>query len=147
MNKVIVTVVGRQKDAAGEENTIKMVAAGKHYCRNGKNYVQYEDHELSGTVATSTLLKIAGSSLTLLRRGAVTQEQHFAKGKESRSVYRTPYGELELSIRTETIDIVYGSISGNIDIAYALSINGQWQSDNELHIEICADQAEHNNLN
>jgi len=147
MNKVIVTVVGRQKDAAGEENTIKMVAAGKHYYRNGQNYVLYEDHELSGATETSTLLKIAEDSLTLLRRGAVTQEQYFAKGKESRSAYSTPYGELELSIRTQDIDIVYGSISGNIDIVYALSINGQWQSDNELHIAICADQAENNNLN
>lgn len=147
MNKVIVTVVGRQTDAAGEENSIKMVAAGKHYYKNGMNYVVYEDSELSGEKGTSTLLKIADDSLTLVRSGAVMQKQHFAREKESESVYKTPYGNLNLSITTRNIDIIYGSVSGNIDIAYDMSINGQWQSDNKLHIEICADQTEKNNLN
>ena len=147
MNKVIVTVIGRQKDAAGEENSIKMVAQGKHYCRNGMNYVLYEDTSLSGEQGTSTLLKIADDSLTLLRQGAVVQEQYFAKAEESASVYKTPYGELNLSIKTKDIDIVYGSISGNISINYDLSINGQWQSSNTLQIDICADQTENKNLN
>jgi len=147
MNKVIVKVVGSQLDAAGEENSIKMMAEGRHYYRSGKHYILYDDPDLGKEKGSSTLLKVAEDSITLLRRGEVTQEQYFAKHKESTSVYRTPYGSLDLSVRTKAIDIAYGSVSGNIDIVYAMSVNGTWQSDNKLHIEICAAGTENNKLN
>lgn len=147
MNKVVVTVEGRQKDAMGEESCIKMVAEGRHFYKNGQNYILYEEGEAAETGKVSTMLKIAGDSMTLLRRGAIAQEQHFARGKVSKSMYRTPYGALDLSIRTQSIKILYGSVSGHIEIVYQLSMNGKWQSDNELHIDICAASAETNNLN
>ena len=53
----------------------------------------------------------------------------------------------DLSVKTEKIDIVYGTVSGNIDVVYAMAINGEWQSNNELHIEVCADQEESQKLN
>ena len=146
MNKVIVTVEGSQRDAEGEENKIKMVANGQHYCRNGKDYILYEDNELSVDSKTSTLLKIGKDSLILLRHGAVEQEQYFSAGKDDESIYRTPYGTLNVSIKTKKIDINYESPFGTIDIEYALSINGQWQSDNGLHISVCEAQAETNKL-
>ena len=37
MNRVIVKVVGLQKDMFGEENRIEMVSVGKHYEKNGVN--------------------------------------------------------------------------------------------------------------
>jgi uncharacterized beta-barrel protein YwiB (DUF1934 family) len=146
MNKVIVTVEGSQREAEGEENKIKMVADGQHYCRNGKDYILYEDNELSVDSKTSTLLKIGKDSLTLLRHGAVEQEQYFSAGKDDESIYRTPYGTLNVSIKTKKIDINYESPFGTIDIEYALSINGKWQSDNGLHISVCEAQTETNKL-
>jgi len=52
-----------------------------------------------------------------------------------------------LSVKTNDINIKYGSVSGTVIIDYALSMEGQWQSDNLLHIEICADKKEKNQLN
>ena len=71
---------------------------------------------------TATVLKIAADSLTLLRQGGVVQEQHFQPRQEHTSVYRTPYGNLDLSVKTEKIAIVFGTISGNIDVAYAMNV-------------------------
>ena len=147
MNKVIVHVRGRQTDAEGAVNKIEMMAEGRHYFRNGKHYVLYDDKTLAKNKGTATVLKIAPDSVTLLRKGAVMQEQYFSSGRESRSKYRTPYGDLDLSVQTEQLDIVYGTVSGNIDVSYATSINGEWQSNNELHIEICADENEKQKLN
>lgn len=147
MNKVIVKVKSRQMDAAGEVNNIEMMAEGRHYYRNGKHYVLYEDAALSGQGSTSTILKIAPDSLLLMRKGDVMQEQLFAHERESSSVYRTPYGELNLSVKTDRLDIVYGTVSGNIDVAYTMAINGELQGTNELHIEICAAADEKHKLN
>ena len=142
MNKVIVKVTGEQTDAAGEVSRIEMTALGEHYFRNGKHYIIYEDTTLDEGAAASTMLKVAADSLTLTRRGAVEQEQRFSPKCESRSRYRTPFGDLDLCVATQRLDIAYGSISGSIDVAYDLHINGEWQSANELHIEVAADASE-----
>lgn len=85
MNKVIVKVRGEQRDAEGEVNKIEMMAEGEHYFRNGKHYILYDDATLDEKKNTATVLKIAADSMTLMRKGAVVQEQRFALDKESRS--------------------------------------------------------------
>ena len=147
MNKVVITVIGIQKDAMGEENRIEFVTTGTHYFKNGIHYVLYEDSEVSGMEGTSNLLKIADHHVTLVRKGAVSQEQHFELAKKSSSVYRTPYGRLTLTVLTNKLDICYGSISGNIDIVYELSIDGHWQSENQLQISVCADAETYSHMN
>ena len=141
MNRVIVKVTGEQKDAAGDVSRIEMTAMGEHYFRNGKHYIIYED------APASTMLKVAADSLTLTRRGAVEQKQRFSPESESRSRYRTPFGDLDLCVATQRLDIAYGSVSGSIDVAYDMHINGEWQSANELHIEVEADASERQKLN
>ena len=147
MNKVIVKVRGEQRDAEGEVNKIEMMAEGEHYFRNGKHYILYDDATLDEKKNTATVLKIAADSMPVMRKGAVVQDQRFALEKESRSTYHTPYGDLALSVETKSIEIVYGTVSGNIDVAYAMSVNGRQQSMNELHIEVCADESEKQRLN
>lgn len=147
MDKVIVTVVGLQKDSFGEENRIELTSVGKHYYKNGIHYILYDDCEISGMQGTTTMLKITDSDVTLVRKGKVVQEQHFTLDKKSSSSYTTPYGQMELSVLTKKIDIDYASVSGDINIAYELAVNGQWQSDNQLNITICADGADCSNMN
>ena len=137
MDKVIVKVKGRQTDASGEVSCVEMVAEGRHYFRNGKHYVLYNDDVMSGNSSpTETILKIAPDSLLLLRKGGICHEQFFAQDKISSSVYKTPYGKMQLSVKTDKINIIYGTVSGNIEVDYAMSINGQWQSQNLLNIEV-----------
>ncbi|WP_110953652.1 DUF1934 domain-containing protein [Anaerosinus massiliensis] len=147
MNKVLVTVIGVQKDEAGEENRIELISVGKHYCKNGVHYILYEDSEISGMEGTTTLLKVADDSVSLIRKGKIMQEQYFALDKKSLSTYTTPYGRLKLSVLTKKLDIQYGVISGNIEIDYELSIDGKWQSDNQLQIKVCADGVTCSNIN
>ena len=62
--------------------------------------------------------------------------QRFEKGCEHTSIYRTPYGNIDLSVRTEALSVDYGEVAGRIDIRYGLWVNGAFQSQNRLHIEI-----------
>ena len=108
----------------------------------GKHYVIYEDDAVqdgkdgSEGSRVSTVLKIGGGTMTLLRKGALEQEQRFEKGREHTSIYRTPYGNIDLSVRTEALSVDYGEVAGRIDIRYGLWVNGAFQSQNRLHIEI-----------
>ena len=147
MDKVIVKIKGRQKDASGEESFVEMMAEGKHYFRNGKHYVLYQDKMLNEDSETDTVLKISSNSLLLLRKGGVCHEQLFEPDKTIRSDYKTPYGKMMLEVRTKRLSIVCGSISGNIEIDYEMLVNGKWQSSNQLNIEIDALRGESSRLN
>ena len=148
MDRVIVKVKGRQTDSMGEVSTVEMVAEGRHYFRNGKHYVLYNDDMSCGTGAsTETILKIAPDSLLLMRKGGICHEQYFASDKLSTSVYKTPYGNMKLEVKTEKINIEYGNVTGNIDVNYEMLINGQQQSRNELNIEVNVADNEISRLN
>lgn len=141
MNKVWVTVIGIQKDAFGEENRIELTTTGTQHFKNGVHYILYEDSEISGMEGTTTLIKASEQRVSLIRKGSVAQEQHFELGKKSDSVYATPHGKLRLSVLTHKLDVDCGVAAGNLEITYELSIDGKWQSENQLQIQICADQA------
>ncbi len=135
MDNVIVRVRGEQTCADGETNQIEVVAEGRHFYKNGLHYVLYDDHMADEPI--STTLKIAPDSVLLLRRGAISQEQRFVEGVESTGEYRTPFGSLSLSVATSHMEVACGDVSGEIHVDYAMFVNGAWQSDNALHIEIC----------
>lgn len=137
MNKVVVSVLGVQKDVYGEENHIELVTVGRHHLKNGVNYITY--HDSQGMDGTDTLLKVGGDCVTLVRKGQVEHKQKFKLKEISSSLYRTPYGDMTLTIVTNHLNICFGSASGTIDIDYELMVDGQWQSANHLYIKVCAD--------
>ena len=147
MHRVIVRVTGSQRGLDGEDDTINMLAEGRHYSRNGIHYVLYDDRSLTKGQKTATVLKIGADTLTLVRQGAVTHRMEFDMARESRSHYRTPFGSLELGCQTRRLDIDYGTVSGTVDVDYALAVNGRPQSENTLHIEIATAPEDRHRLN
>ncbi len=145
MEKVIVKVRGEQTGADGETNAIEVVAEGRHYEKNGMHYVLYDDQMADETI--STILRIEPDRLRLTRNGAIAQDQYFMNGMESTSEYRTPFGSMKLSVRTQNMEIAYGTVSGEIRVDYAMAINGMWQSNNSLSISVSPEASEVGRLN
>lgn len=139
MNEVIVKVIGRQTDAFGEASSIEVVSVGRHYYKNGVNYVLY-DEQAEGSAQTSVMLKIMDDKITLIRRGEIQHEQSFMKDQRCPSEYITPYGRLPMTVVTKELRIHYGAVSGDVNVKYDLEVGGKWTSENELSILICADK-------
>jgi uncharacterized beta-barrel protein YwiB (DUF1934 family) len=140
MNDVIVKVVGRQRDEFGEENTIAVTALGKHYFKNGINYVRYDEKIGDDNLNVNVLLKIAGNKMTVVRRGNIRHEQCFEKNTRHESEYATPYGSMKLSVFTKDIVINYGGANGDVRIKYDIASGGRKLSQNELYVTISADK-------
>jgi uncharacterized beta-barrel protein YwiB (DUF1934 family) len=136
MRKVVVTVVGTQTDAAGEASRIELMALGTCHDKGGVTYITYRETELSGLEGTTTLLKIYGDHISLVRMGAVEQKQEFYPGETRHSTYITPFGCMKLSVATKCLDIAVIQGLGSLFAAYDLEINGQWQSSNTLSVKI-----------
>jgi len=132
---VAVTVEGVQVDMTGEKTVLKSAARGKYSARAGKHYVRYEDASLHDKVVP-TVLKFSGEGLTLIRRGAVDMQLEFRLGERTRSVYRTPYGNFDLLVETQKLDIYFKDGRGTIQAEYDLYLNDALQGHNTLNVVI-----------
>ncbi len=136
MRKVIVTVVGTQTDAAGEESRIELVTVGSRRDKDGVSYITYRESEVSGLEGTTTLLKLYPGRMTLVRMGAVELKQEFAPGLKSHGTYITPYGSMKLTVATRSLERAAAGGIDAVTAGYDLEINGRWQSYNTLAVEI-----------
>ena len=132
---VAVTVEGVQVDTAGERTVLKSAARGRYAARAGKHYVRYEDASLHDKVVP-TVLKFSGEGLTLIRRGAVDMQLEFRLGERTRSVYRTPYGNFDLLVETQKLDIYFKDGQGMVQAEYELYLNDALQGHNTLNVVI-----------
>lgn len=136
MNNVIVTIIGTQRDAKGEEDRIELITTGHYYKKNDVQYIVYKDSEVSGLEGVTTMLKVYDQYMVLVRMGSVQYTQKFCLGEKSQSTYVTPDVTLEMGILTQNINLELSNLAGKIDIRYELEINGQWQSTNTLSISV-----------
>ena len=142
MKQVMVTVVGIQQDADGEEQRLELITVGRHYEKNGSHTITYEESAISGLEGTTTILRVNPDHVVLLRMGTVRQKQEFWLHKKTCSQYVTAFGNMQLCVFTRRLEI--GSwvdgISTPIMIHYDLEIDGQRQSTNVLSIVIREEQ-------
>lgn len=142
-NTVLVTVIGTQQDADGEENRIELVTTARYWRKHGVEYIVYHESEVSGLENTTTALKVYPGRVALVRMGGIEQKQEFKVGERSLSTYVTPYGVMKMGIVTNKLDISFSEAQGTVGtiaIHYDLEIDGQWQSANSLSITVREEQ-------
>lgn len=139
MRNIVIKVIGTQHDAAGEENRIELVSTGRHYCKNGIEYIVYQETAISGLEATTTVVKLFPDHIAVVRMGSVEHKQEFRLNETSNSTYITAFGKMNMSIFTKQLAVNFANSVGSIDVGYELAINGQWQSSNTLAITIWED--------
>lgn len=138
MQDVIVTVLGIQTDADGQETRIETSANGKMKSKDGMYYITYREREEDGT-DTATLIKVSETAMTLVRRGQVEHEQRFEKSKREKGTYKTRYGTIRMAVETRKFELSMAELSGSIFLDYDLHVEGQWQSRNQLSIKVSRD--------
>lgn len=137
MENVIVSVVGIQRDAYQEENCIEQEMVG--YCsRNDRmTVIRYEEKDLAaGEAGTETQLQVLQDKVVLLRRGGVEHRMEFRSDAVTHGIYQSPYGQFRTSVRTSRLEVIAGMGTIAVDIQYELEIDGQWQSENRLSINV-----------
>ena len=119
---VIISILGMQ-NYDGEDDGIELVTEGKLEEVDGALRLSYEETELTGLEGTTTLFHVEPEKVTLLRVGAVSSEMVFEKNKRHRSLYSTPYGNMEIGITARRLNSTLGASGGLIEIDYDVEIN------------------------
>lgn len=131
---VIISIVSKQ--IGDEEEAIEVVSKGKFYKKQNSYYAVYNETEISGMDGTTTTLKIKRDKFTLIRMGSTNANMDFKDKSTNVSLYNTPYGPLDLVIKTNKLDINVDDNGGKVFIDYNMSLSGQETLKNILNIDI-----------
>ena len=94
-DNVIISIKGTQVSAEGGPDEMELVTAGVlNQEGEGRYTISYEESELTGLEGTTTVVRVDGPRVTLLREGSINSQMVFEEGRRHLSMYNTPYGAL-----------------------------------------------------
>lgn len=125
MKDIQLTVYDKQiYDTHSDENEKKYV--GQITSKGDSVYITYKDQEQDGT----TLIKAKGNKVSVKRYGSVKADLYFDPSNTHKTIYYTPYGEMEIEIITKNCDIYILEKAIKINIEYSIYMQGSKVSDN-----------------
>ncbi|MCR5703511.1 MAG: DUF1934 domain-containing protein [Eubacterium sp.] len=133
--EVLVTISGLQGAQEGNES-VELMARGKYYLKKDKHYLLYDDIEEESGQTTKNTIKFNSEKVEVLRNGMVNGKLIFQKGKNSQSLYGTPYGDILLEVMTKEIQVKEIPEHINLMIDYELYADNAKVSDSRIVIDI-----------
>lgn len=137
--EIKIRVVGTQIDEMGETNTIELTTDAKFFRKDKADYIVYEESQVSGMEGITTSLKIEGQRVSMVRFGGLNSNMVFDETSDHTLSYPTPYGEIDMVINTDKVDIsIEKSITGSkISLDYRLTlVENMASTKNKLDISI-----------
>ena len=135
--EVLVHVSGVQHEVEGGEPVV-LVTSGTYYSKNDKHFLLYEEIDDDGMVSKN-VIKIGANEVSVIRKGISSSHMVFEEGKENLTYYDTPYGSMLMGITTSRITFCEkGSGCMELEIDYALSVDGNHMSDCNIQIVVTA---------
>lgn len=98
--EVQLTLAGRSLDASGQETVTKQTVIARYAFRDGHHFFLYDEQPEGTSSKTRCLIRLRNGYMELSKKGGVNTRMVFEDGREHRTEYATPYGNLWLGIRT-----------------------------------------------
>ncbi|MFQ9514570.1 MAG: DUF1934 domain-containing protein [Eubacterium sp.] len=134
-NNVIIRVSGLQRMEDTGDN-VEMLATGKHYMKNNKHYLLYDEIDEDSGITTKNTIRFNEDCAEVMRKGIINGKLVFSKGDNNQSIYSTPYGDLLVEILTKDIKLQQKQDNINLKIDYELYANNSKVSDSKIEIDI-----------
>ena len=133
---VIISIRGMQSFDGADADGIELVTQGTLSDHPGGYVIAYAESELTGLEGTQTQLEIGAERVTLLRTGQLCSQMVFEPGRTHRSMYDTPYGAMEIGIRTRQLRSTMGARGGELEVAYSIEVNHSVAGENVFQINV-----------
>lgn len=144
IKNVLITVRGTQT-MDQESETIETVHTGTYRSLPDMDVVLYEeillDDDAGASGSTKNIMKIQDSQFTLVKKGAIQTEMHFAENHSFHGFYQTPLGVFDMTIHTTSLQIQTSEKRIDLMIQYALSLNGMHVSNCNMRISVEPEEA------
>lgn len=133
---VLLSIVGLYTEDNEEADSIETVTPAEFYVKDGVYYLFYEEIIDGVTDVTKSRIKYQDKCFELSRKGEVAVHLLFEEGKKTLNTYQMPYGTLVVGLDTKRIKKDESEDEITIQIDYAMEINYQQVSDNNIEVVI-----------
>ncbi len=137
-NDVLLAMKGLQF-AFAEDGTgipIELITNAKYYEKNDSKYLMYDEMVEGEGQSISNLVKFAGDTIEVTKKGMINVHMVFEEGKQNLSSYQTPYGTLMIGINTRKVEITETDELIHLQAEYGLDVNYEYVSDCSLTMDI-----------
>ena len=136
MNKeVLISIKGLQYDV-DEEDPVEVISVGDYYRRNGKHYLRYDEISEDHEGVSSCTMKFRDKQLDIIKLGPANVHMVFEEGVKTNTMYHTPFGEIQVGILTNQMEIKESEDEITVKIHYSLDINYAHLSECEIDIVV-----------
>lgn len=118
-----ITLLSVQSDG-NEKEEMNFDTLGGFYQRDGKFYITYSEHRDMGMGNSRIVLKIEPDTITMRRMGDFQTVMVYKMGEVTEFIYRVPFGELNLKIKTTGIKNELTEKGGTLNFRYDLFAGG-----------------------
>lgn len=138
--KVMLTIKGVQK-YPGEEplETVTKVEA-EFFLRGQSRYVMFEEIQEGFTESVKSMLKIKNNCVELTKKGLIQSHMIFEPEAMYMTEYKTPFGGMQLGVRTKELRVLDAEDIIHIHIKYMLESEERMVADCSIQITIKARQ-------
>ena len=133
---VIISIRGQQLFDDQEPDVMELITPGRLEQTEDGFTLSYQESELTGLEGTTTVFRIQGQQVTLVREGEVNSLMVFEEGQRHLSMYETPYGALSVGINTRRMKTDLSPSGGDIEIDYAIEVDHAVTGQNLFQIHI-----------
>lgn len=130
---VLISLKGTQY-SEGETN-IEIIYTGVYFYKNNMHYIGYEEISDDGDKTRNTI-KLGKGYVEITRRGIVESEMKFIENVTTGTLYRTPYGSINMDIFTEILDVLIRENNIRIKMKYSLAMDGEKGTECDMEIRI-----------
>lgn len=140
----LISITGRQFNGL-DSDSIELTTTGAYFKRAGKHYISYREENTENDGHVLTTLKVDGEQqVTLIRSGSLHSKMILEKNKRHLCHYDTGVGEMMIGVFTTAIHSQLNDKGGRLSFQYALDINSEFVSNND--IEITVKEAQHKDV-
>lgn len=133
---IILTLLSEQV-RCDEKDSSKQTAAGTLEKRdNGDYIIEYTEPDAEMGNSLSRVLIEGCQKIQLQRQGLYQTSFLIEQGKTHQTLYRTPFGEMELEIHGKRVNANLTADGGSVYLYYELTSNAQPISENKLIMNI-----------
>ena len=133
--EVLIEIKSIQK-VGDQEDNVDVIARGFHTAENGEHFIEYEEFDSETDDKTKSSIRFKEGRAEVVRKGNMTGNLTFDVGEKNETTYSTPFGDLNMDIITNDIQIDEKDKQINLKIVYELFAQNEKVSDHTVDVSI-----------
>lgn len=135
MRDVMITISSTRSLGGGYDG-MELITEGKYALEGDRVRFSYMESELTGLEGTKTDFLVTPEEVIMSRRGTVTSQMVFRKGRKQHFAYETPFGTVTMGLDTHKVRHELGEHGGEMEIEYDIDLDRAIVSRNMFRINV-----------